>query len=698
MNIKLKNQKEWLVKECDRALVDKLSKELGLSPFLVRLLVIRGFDNIESARDFLDAGSYSFFDPFLLDDMDKAVLRIKQAIDRHERILIYGDYDVDGISSVAALYLYLHEQGADVCYYIPERLSEGYGLNTTAIDKFAAAKIGLIITVDTGITACDEARYIKEKGMDIIVTDHHECRGELPDAACAVINPKRPGSRYPMTELAGVGVVFKLICALDGEQNLPALCEKYLDIVSLGTVADVMPIYSENRRIVMHGLCALNRSGHTGIKALLSRALPESQNGARKVTAGTIGFAIAPRLNAAGRIGEVKHAAELLITSDEFRAAEIAEELCLLNRERQAIENNILEVAIERIESGYDFEKNKVIVLADEQWHQGVIGIVASRITEKYGLPCILITFSGDMGKGSARSIPGFNINEAITACRDTLIKCGGHELAAGLSLDKNRFEDFKQAINDYAFDKITDDMRVSHIYADCELSSDDIDITHAEMLSMLEPYGNGNPAPVFILKDAVIQSVMPIGMNKHLKLMLEKDGKIFCALYFNKTPEDFEFLQNFTVDVAFNLEINEFRGNRTVQLNIKDMKKSDQDTAYINRQAKEYLRAIAAFSISAENLPDMQAFRSAFIYLRTALKASADVDIYKSAVQISRNFSIPVTPCMLNIMLDVFAEMGLAEVERDSLNDVKVTLTGVDGKVNLENSKLLTKLRNNAK
>ncbi|MBR5527537.1 MAG: single-stranded-DNA-specific exonuclease RecJ [Clostridia bacterium] len=694
MNIKLKNQKEWITKEYSLSEAEQLSQRLGISEFLARLLVIRGFADAHAAADFLNADDLSFHDPFLLTDMDKAVERIKRAIAEKERILIYGDYDVDGISSVSALYLFLSRSGADVCYYIPERLSEGYGLNKGAIDKFAMSGIDLIITVDTGITACAEAQYINECGMDIIVTDHHECRGELPLSAVAVINPKRPGNKYPMAELAGVGVVFKLICALSPKDEISSVCAEYLDIVSLGTVADVMPIVGENRRIVTHGLAVLNSSRNLGIRALLSKAMPDSQNSNRKVTAGTIGFAIAPRLNAAGRIGDVKRAAELLITNDTKRAEEISEELCALNRERQNIENSILEVAVARIEAGYDFEKNKVIVLADDSWHQGVIGIVASRITEKYGLPCILITFSGDIGKGSARSIPGFNINEAITACKHTLIKCGGHELAAGLSLERESFEEFKAAINDYAFDKITDEMRTPCLYADCEIEADEIDMEHAVEIGYLEPYGNGNPSPVFILKDAVIESVTPIGMNKHLKLVLQKDGKSFSALYFNKTPEEFEFLQNFTVDVAFNLEINEFRGSRSVQLNIKDMRKSEKDKLYINRQGKDYLRAIASNMISKENLPDMQAFRAAFIYLRTFLKNSENVDVYKMSVQISRDFSISVTPCMLNIMLDVFAEMGLASVERASLNDASVSLISVDGKVNLENSCLLTRLR----
>lgn len=696
MNIKLKNEKEWSLKECDGKSVKLLSEQLGIDPFLARLLAVRGFDTAAKAVDFLSADDFLFHDPFFLDDMDKAVERINKAIDDGERILIYGDYDVDGISSVAALYLYLNSRGAKVCYYIPERLSEGYGLNDAAIDKFALAKIGLIITVDTGITSVHEAEYIKSRGMDIVITDHHECPEELPVAACAIINPKRADSEYPFSELAGVGVVFKLICALGGKENLNELCEKYLDIVCLGTVSDVMPLYGENRRIVTHGLEILNRNSesHVGIKALLDEAVPENSPGSRKITASTVGFAIAPRLNAAGRIGDVKRAAEILITGDKDGAKIIAEELCALNRERQAIENKILNEAVEKISSEVDLENDKVIVLADEGWHQGVIGIVASRITEKFGLPSILITFTGDVGKGSARSIRGFNINEAIGACSEHIIKSGGHELAAGLSLEKEKFAEFRRAINEYAADVITDEMRVTHLLADCEISDTEVDIAHAEMIGTLEPYGSANPAPMFILREVQIETITPIGMNKHLKLTLKKNGRMFTAVYFNKTPEEFALMQGQTADVMFNLEINEFRGQRNVQLNVKDVKMSGETAAYINRQAKDYLRAIASFVISKENLPDMQAFRSTFIFLRSALKEKSDIDILKTSHDISRDFSIAVTPCMLNIMLDVFAEMGLVEMKRDTLNDASVTLSSVSGKVNLENSTLLARLK----
>ena len=697
MKIRLKNEKKWTIRPVDNEKAARIASSAEIPDFLARILCARGIDTPEKAASFLGAETLSFHDPFLLSDMEKACDRIKRAVEQNERILIYGDYDVDGVSSVAALYRYLSSKGANVCYYIPERLSEGYGLNTAAFDRFSAASIGLVITVDTGVTAVAEAAYAKEKGIDLIITDHHECRGELPKEACAVINPKRPDNRYPFTELAGVGVVFKLLCALEGKENFSELCEKYLDIVSLGTVADVMPLRDENRIIVSHGLSVLNnrKGANLGVRALLYAArggVPDN----KKITSSTIGFILAPRINAAGRIGEVKHAAELLITQDPDGALAIAEELCALNRERQNIETRILTEAIEQIEKTVDLEKERVLVLSSENWHPGVIGIVASRLVERYGLPCILITVKDGVGKGSARSIKGFNINEAITSCRSLLLKCGGHELAAGLSLEQEKIDEFRKAVNDYAADKITEEMRLPELLIDLELSETELDTRHAEMLEKLEPFGNENPSPVFAFRDAVIESVLPIGNEKHLKLLLARGGCSFTALYFNKTPSEFPFKQGDHVDAAFQLEINEFRANRTVQLNLRDLRFASETLTYINRQAKEYLRAVATFTVDTENIPDMAIFRKTFVDLRLSLKNSPHIDIYAFSQKL-RDEQVPATPCMVNIMLDVFAERGLITLVREGLNDAEISLCAVEGKVNLEESPVLMRLKQNA-
>ncbi len=694
MRIKLQDEKKWNILTTDNDISGVISQKFDIPELVAKLLVTRGFDTQSKVQDFLSADDYSFIDPFLLKDMDKAVNRVNKAITGRERILIYGDYDVDGITSVATLYLYLREQGANVCYYIPERLSEGYGLNTAAIDKFAAAGIQLIITVDTGVTASAETEYAKEKQIDVVITDHHECREELPEAAYAVVNPQRSDNEFSFRELAGVGVVFKLICALEGEENLPAVCDKYIDLVSVGTLADVMPLVGENRRIVCHGLKCIKNTKNLGIRTLIKAACPEYLEKNKKIPSSLVSFALAPRLNAAGRIGDVKNAAELLITQTAEIAESLADILCTLNKQRQNIENEILLDAEKQISENINLEKTKVIVLSSEKWHQGVTGIVASRITEKYRLPSVLITFKDGIGKGSARSIKGFNINEAFSNCKEYLLKYGGHELAAGLSLSQESLEDFNDAINYYAQDILNDEMRQSCINIDCELSADEIDIETASALSLLEPFGLGNAAPVFVLKDARVDSVVPIGANKHLKLVLSKDGKKFSAVYFNMSPENFRFLEGFTVDVAFNLEINEYKGSRNAQLNVRDIKLSERILTYINKQAKEYLVAISSFIISKDNLPDMQNFKAVFIYLRAKLKDTKYVDVYKTARSVSDEFSMNVTPCMLNIILDVFYEMGLIELERSGLNDCDVVIKNVENKVVLENSRLLRSLR----
>lgn len=725
MNIRLKNQKEWIVRSYDKETARRLSDTLSISDFSARLLAARGFCDLSEAADFLHGDNDDFPDPFLLPDMDKAVERITTAIGRGEKILIYGDYDVDGLSSVAALYTYLSERGADVCYYIPKRDSEGYGLNCAAIERFAAAKIGLIITVDTGITALEEVAAARGHGIDVVITDHHECVtagetmpeeasvGELTEEntsdgtpngekngvklppAYAVVNPKRPDSRYPFRMLAGVGVVFKLLCALTGEQNREDIYARYLDLVSLGTVADVMPLVGENRRIVSRGLSILNQNGgNLGVRALLYAA---GHTDGKVCTATTIGFLIAPRLNAAGRIGDVDRAAELLITRDPERAQAIAELLCEQNRERQAIETEIFTQAVAMVEEKHDFENDKVLVLYGENWHQGVIGIVASRLCERYGLPCILITKSGEIGKGSARSIPDFNIHEAICACREHLLKCGGHALAAGLSLELSRIDAVRRALCDYARDRITDEMRVRKLTIDLELAPCEPDLRHAEAIAALEPFGTDNPAPLFVLRDMAVEAITPLSGGKHLRLLLACGGNSFTALYFNKTPEEFPYALGERIDAAFRLEINEFRGNRSVQLHLVDTHPCDETLSYINKQAKAYLRAISTFTITREDLPEMTDFRRSFVWLRTAVRTDSHIDIYTAARRISDGGERTVTPCMLNLMLDVFAERGLITLSRDGLNDAQVALCPVEEKVDLAAAPLWQKLQKNA-
>ncbi|MCQ2771548.1 MAG: single-stranded-DNA-specific exonuclease RecJ, partial [Clostridia bacterium] len=426
---------KWSVLEQDDQLVKILSESLNVSKTCARILINRGYNDAESAKSFMEKTDNFFHNPFLMKDMDKAVSIIQQAIKEDEKITIYGDYDVDGVTSVSILYLYLKEHGANVDYYIPTRDSEGYGLNTSAFDVIKSHGTNLIITVDTGITAIDEVEYAHSIGLKVLVTDHHQCRPELPNAE-AVVNPKRPDCEYPFKELSGVGVVFKIVCALElseingGEYNVYTIrdvCKRFIDLVTIGTVADVMPLVGENRVIVYLGLQLLQNPQCIGIKSLFRAAGIIGAGGQKKVTATTMGYTIAPKINAVGRISSAERAVELFLSSSYSESDVIAEELCAINRERQETENVIYKEAFEQLSKEPEVEKFNAIVLASETWHHGVIGIVASRITEKFGVPSVLISFDGAepdeegkiIGKGSVRSIKGVNIVEALSACSD---------------------------------------------------------------------------------------------------------------------------------------------------------------------------------------------------------------------------------------------------------------------------------------
>ena len=471
---------KWILKNgfgADAPEVLALETALGISSVTARLLCQRGYTSPESAKAFLfEEGE--FHSPFLIPDMDKAVERIERAIANREKVVIYGDYDVDGVTSVSVLTLYLKARGLMTKYYIPSRNGEGYGMNNAAIDKLHESGVSLMITVDTGVTAIDEVAYASSLGMDTVVTDHHECQALLP-AAYAVVNPRRHDSAYPFKELAGVGVVFKLISACEltkaGSEEekralMDALCERYIDLVAMGTVADVMPLVDENRLLVKKGLSMMNARPRMGLSALLTAA----SGGERKasvITATTVSFTVAPRINAAGRIASAERAARLFLTESPAEAEKIALELCEINRARQAEENRIIEEAEAKIAAECDLENDRVIVLADDGWHHGVIGIVASRITERYGLPSILISFDGDIGKGSGRSVKGINLVEALTDAEEHLIKFGGHELAAGLSVERSRIDAFRRHLNEYVKAHFADCEGGAGVDVDCEIA-----------------------------------------------------------------------------------------------------------------------------------------------------------------------------------------------------------------------------------
>ena len=690
----------WNVGVPEENKVKTIAEKLAVSEFLAKLIIAKGYDEVECASAFVSSDCSLLYDPFLMPDMDKAVERIEKAVAEKEKILIYGDYDVDGVTSVSLLLLYLTSKGADVEYYIPERVNEGYGLNNVAIDKFKSDGVSLIITVDSGITAGDEVKYAKENGIDTVITDHHECREQLPEAV-AVVNPHRLDSKYPFEELAGVGVVFKLVCALEGNKNVARLCSKYCDIVALGTVADVMPIIGENRVIVKIGLEMLEKTSNLGLKELITAAFSEKKSHKnRKLTASSISFGLAPRINAAGRIGDVNRAVKLLITDSCQEAENIANYLCSVNRERQLIENIIFEQAVEQIESTTDFENDKVIVLTSDSWHLGVIGIVASKITERYGLPSILISFDGETGKGSGRSVKGFNINEAISQCKDYLIKYGGHELAAGLTISRENVDMFRKKINEYAKSTFDFDSICTYVNADFELDSKEVTIENALEILKLEPYGLRNPEPVFFMKDVVINEIYSIGEGKHLKLILEKDGIVMTAVYFGMPKEDFAYVEGTKADFMFALGYNDFRGNLTVQMVIKDIR--PESIIYTKKvEEEELFTNIMNGNIKCpdEHIPDLMNFRTIFMFLKNTIGIFGrkhKFSVFRLTSKLSSEYKNEVSSCMFNIALEVFHEMGLIVLERGADADtVEIELVKTARKVDLNNSEFLHSIRN---
>lgn len=563
-NIKSKKIKEETI--------DEISKEHHIPRVISTILLNRGIESKDIAP-YLRKSMADIINPMLMLDMDKAVERITNAIQNNEKIAVYGDYDVDGITSTALLYKFLLSLGADVEYYIPDRKGEGYGINIMAVNKLFKQGIKLMITVDCGITAIGEVEFAKLQGMDVIITDHHTCKDRLPTAAAAILNPKRPDCDYPFDALAGVGVAFKLILALAIKNGLKTtdVFNQYVDIATLGTIADVVPLLGENRVIVDKGLKLLHNPKRIGIRAVMEVAGVLD----KPLSASTIAFSIAPRLNAAGRLGSAATAVELLLTNDESRARELALLLDTENKERQQTERQIFDEALELIAKDPNFEKKKVIVLAQENWHQGVIGIVASRLCDMYYKPCILISHTNGVGKGSGRSIKGFNLFDALTHCEKQLIDFGGHAVAAGLNVNMSDIDSFIKEINKYADEVLTEQDMIPTVDIDCPLSERSVTLENAKLLSKLEPFGMNNEKPVFALAHAQVMNIAPVGAdNKHLRLRIVKNNQTINCIGFGM-GEFVEFIhQGDTVNIAFQMDINHYQGNETVQLILKDIKR----------------------------------------------------------------------------------------------------------------------------
>ena len=722
----LKRERVWSVLytpdegETDQRIAH-IAQHVGVSHITARLLYNRGYDTPEKAYSFMNVNVSSLHDPYLMKDMDKAVERIAKAIEKGETIAIYGDYDVDGVTSVTSIYLYLQSKGADIVYYIPSRDKEGYGLCDAAIEVLADHGVTLIVTVDTGITADREVKFAAQKGIDMVITDHHECRAELP-CACAVVNPHRPDCPYPFKELAGVGVVFKLICAYEmyeyrkcgksDAQAIEAVCRDYVDLTAIGTIADVMPIIDENRYIVSVGLEAVQNTQRCGLDALIEassynpNARQDQPPKRKKITSGFIGFGIAPRINAAGRISSATKAVELLLEQDPDAARERAEELCKINTQRQIEENRIAEQAYKTIEQQHDFQNDKVIVLEDDSWQQGIIGIVSSRITEKYGLPSVLISFDGatrgyasldDVGKGSGRSIKGMNLVDALTYCSDLLTRYGGHELAAGLSIARCNIDEFRQRINQYARENLDSDALDICYEADCEVDVQQLTMPLAAELCALEPFGVANPTPELVCRNLTVYKIIPLGAGKHCKIILAKDGLQMQAVWFGTPASTCPFSVSDCVDVMFQLSINEYQNVKSLQLIVKDMRISDDYAEKCRFERERYQQILEGDTFSAaENvLPGRDDIAEVYKLLRRECRIGHNTFSHKTLLStLNLTSALQINYIKLKFIIAILSELNLCGVKEPGENLYIFDVYCNVAKTNIENSEILKKLR----
>ena len=559
--------KKWEFYNSDEKLVDEICEKYNLNKVIGEIIVNRHVVNDEDVRIFITPTRDDFHDPFLFKGMDVAVERIIKAINNKEKILIYGDYDVDGITSTTVLKKYLMDRGISVDTYIPNRLHEGYGLNKNAIDTIKERNIDLIITVDCGISAIEEVDYAVSLGMDVIVTDHHEVGEKLPNAL-AVIDAKRKDNTYPFRSLAGVGVVFKLIQALSIKLEIkPEEYLKYLDLVCVGTISDIVPLEGENRTIAKLGLMLIKVTRNLGLRELIK------SSGYKEIDSNTISFGVAPRINACGRMGHEEEALKLFLAEDLESATKITKELNEYNTLRQSTEKAIYEEAVQEIDRNHLDEKNS-IVLGGKGWHHGVIGIVSSKVTDKYYKPSILLSFEDDIAKGSGRSVPGFDLYEGLTKCEDLLEKYGGHSMAVGLTLKKENLEKFKERFEQIAKEKNIKEL-VPIIYIDDELKLKDINMELVKSLSILEPFGEANKVPLFLIRNLKIDSIRALSEGRHLKLTLRDENFVINAIGFELGYLAEEYRIGDRIDVVGTLEINSFNGFSSIQINMKDIRKS---------------------------------------------------------------------------------------------------------------------------
>lgn len=673
------NRKKWVVSRCDRDAAATIAENCGVEPFAAFLLCSRGMtDEFEIERFLYDT---DLIDPYTLPDMEKAAQRVNQALENGERITVFGDYDCDGVTSTALLYSYLCSRGANVDYYIPDRAAEGYGMNMGAIDLLKSRGTNIIITVDNGISAVEEVAYAKTLGIDVVVTDHHRVGEVLPDAA-AVVDPHRADSFCEFSEWAGVGVAFKLICALDGSEGYELL-EQYGDIVALGTVADIVPLKSENRIIVRSGIAFMNSALEDGSLRVGLKALLETGGSVETLDASAVAYRIAPRINAAGRMGSAERALKLLLTENKDEAKELAREISDANVQRQATETEITASAVEYIENTPEIKHGRVLVVEGEGWHQGVIGIVASRLVEKYGKPCIVISKNGDIAKGSGRSIDGFSLYDALSFCGDILTQFGGHVLAAGLTVDSDKIGAFRDRINEYAQSR---EAVIPTLKIDCKLNPSSINTETVESLRVLEPYGAENPQPLFGIYNMEITAVQPVGAGKHLRITVKRNNNYITVIMFSVSLEEFPYKTGDVVDLAVKLGENEYQGKLQVSVQAKAIKFSNSNDDEVMKSLNDYEDFCAGLEISSEKREDVCIDREFCGNVYKYIKANNGWN-YSAEVLCFRLGLPPRKIAACRISLDVLTELGIL-----ILKDGRYILPPQTVKNPLENSGIFRK------
>lgn len=676
--------RKWEVRPLDKERAAAFAQTYGVPFFLAMLMNIRGLDDAAHLREFLGEGE-PLSDPFLLKDMDKAAARITRAVDNMEKIAVYGDYDADGVTSTAMLYSYLETRGADVIFYIPQREGEGYGMNIGAVEYLKEQGVSLIVTVDNGISSVQEVARANELGIDVVVTDHHRPQEILPDAV-AVVDAYRPDDTSPYKHFSGVGIAFKLLMALeDGAGDVEDLLEAYSDLAAIGTIGDIVPLTGENRTLIRAGLERLSQSDRPGVQALLENA----GIAGKALTSTNVAFTLVPRINATGRMGAPERAVRLLISGYEEEAEVLSEEICADNEERRRVEAEIAEAAFADIEAkGY--MKDRVVVVDGENWHHGVIGIVASRVTERCGKPCMIISRGETEAKGSGRSIEGFSLFEAICACGDLLLKFGGHPMAAGITLKPENIEAFRKRINQYAAEHFPQ-MPTQTVTLDCKLNPAALSVSMAQSLTQLEPFGNGNPQPVFGLFNMELSNVTPVGGGGHLRLTLEKNGAVITAMRFNTKPEELPYHIGDKIDLAVQLEAREFRGQPSLTVIVRDMKFAAFNT-------EKNIASLASFEkwqrgevLSAEDknrlYPDRACLAAIYRALRTVNGKETDQVWFVS------QFGKDMTLGLFKTALLVFEERGLvhSEIADDTFT---ATLIETSGKTDITRSPVLLALQ----